>query len=104
MTLAALILLACVLAVFIAMARQKFGPEIGMPLLALVALAVTSSSDASHALRSGFEEFANIAVIFTAVAMAAHLLKDSNALKSVGMLAGQGVGLAALRLSLPLRI
>jgi Na+/H+ antiporter NhaD/arsenite permease-like protein len=104
MTLPAIILLICVLAVFMAMARQKFGPAIGMPLLALVALCVAGPSDATNDLKSGFEDFARIAVIFTGVAIAAHKLKDSNGLKSVGMMAGQSVGLAALRLALPLRI
>lgn len=104
MTTSAIILLLCVLAVFVAMARQKFGPGIGMPLLALLALGFTGPTDAVRALGSGFEHFGYVAAIFTSVAMAAHLLEKSKALKSVGMIAGQGVGLAALRLSLPLRI
>jgi len=104
MTISAIILIGCIVAVFIAMTRQVFGPEVGMPILALCALVIADPIDSSHAVQSGFEEFGRIAIIFTAVAMAAHQLKDSNGLKSVGMVAGQIVGLASLKLALPLRI
>jgi Na+/H+ antiporter NhaD/arsenite permease-like protein len=97
----ATILLALVLIVFIAMARQKFGPDLGMPLLALMGLAIIGSDAAQAALRHGFEEFGTIALTFTAVAIAAHQLRDSNLLTAAGLLTGNAVGRSAEKLHVP---
>jgi Na+/H+ antiporter NhaD/arsenite permease-like protein len=87
----AIILLSLILIVFIAMARQKFGPEIGMPLLALAGLVLVSPAGAQASLKHGFEEFGHIAVMFPAVAIAAYQLRDSNLLRSLGLLTGNTV-------------
>ena len=97
----AAILLALILIVFIAMSRQKFGPEIGMPLLALAGLVLVSTDAADVALRHGFEEFAKIAVTFTAIAIASHQMRDSNFLQSAGLLTGDAIGHSAQKLGVP---
>lgn len=97
----AIILLTIVVIVFISMARQKFGPDLGMPFLALAGLVLSSPVGAGVALKHGFEVFAHIAVTFTAVAIAAHQLKDSNLLRVFGMFTGTAIGRAAQRVGLP---
>jgi Na+/H+ antiporter NhaD/arsenite permease-like protein len=97
----ATILLALVFIVFVSMAREKFGPALGMPLLALTGLAVIGPAAAQAALRHGFEEFGTIALTFTAVAIAAHQLRDANLLAAAGLLTGNCVGRSAEKLHVP---
>src|SRR5262245_21562740 len=97
----AIILLSFIFVVFIAMARQKFGPEIGMPMLALTGLVLVGPAAAAAGVGHGFEELGTIAVTFTAVATAAHLLRDSNLLESAGLLIGNAVGRSAQTLGVP---
>ncbi|MBP6507668.1 MAG: hypothetical protein KA257_08900 [Opitutaceae bacterium] len=104
MTFEAILLIVSVLTVFFAMARRSIGPELGMPVLALVALLIAGPVGAPHAIEAAFAEFGRIALLFTAVAMAAHQLRESEALKSVGLLAGQWAARAALHYSIPLRV
>jgi Na+/H+ antiporter NhaD/arsenite permease-like protein len=95
------ILVCCVIVVFVLMARQCFGPDFGMPLLALLALILSSPEGAISSLKRGFEEFAHIAVTFTAVSMAAHQLLESNLLSSLGMFTGNAVARSAQRIWMP---
>ena len=50
--------------VFIAMARQILGPDLGIPLLALAGLDISGPAGEGIALKHGFEEFSRIAVTF----------------------------------------
>jgi len=97
----ATILLSLIVIVFITMSRQKFGPELGMPLLALAGLVLIGMDSAKVAVAHGFEEFGTIAVIFTAVAIAAHQLRDSKFLEAAGLLIGNAVGRCAQNLRVP---
>jgi Na+/H+ antiporter NhaD/arsenite permease-like protein len=101
MTAIAVILLILIVIVFIAMARQKFGPELGMPMLALAGLAIIGIESAGAALGHGFDEFGRVAVTFTAVAVAAHQLRDSNLLHCAGLLMGNAIGRSAQKLHVP---
>jgi len=97
-----IILLVLVLSVFIAMARRKIGPELGMPILALFSLTLTDMHHAQDALMSGFGEFAHIAFMFTAVAIAAAQMKKAKGLYWIGLAAGQLVGKVKLSWGIPL--
>jgi len=100
----ALLLVGLTASAFVAMARGWLRQEVAMPLVALLALAVTPPGEAGHALGEAFGSFGRIAVLFTAVAVPAHALEQSGALTWVGLLVGQLVGIAMGRLRLSPRV
>lgn len=100
-----LILLFTILAAFVCMTKGKLQQEVAMPLAALVGLALVGVQDAKAGsaevdlvLREAFSEFSRIAVIFTAVAVPAHILQRAGALNWLAMLIGEWLGLVIRRL------
>jgi Na+/H+ antiporter NhaD/arsenite permease-like protein len=87
-----LILLLLILAGFTAMTCWKVPQEVALSLVALGALALAGAPDNEVALHDGFKELSRVALLFTAVAVPAHLLMRANALRWLGMLIGEAIG------------
>lgn len=87
-----LTLIILILIVFALMTKQILKQEVAMPLLALSALILSGEAQALKALHNGFVEFSRIAVLFTAVAVPAHILQRSKLLDWIGMWIGEAIG------------
>lgn len=96
-----ILLILIIVAAFTCMTRGWLRQEVAMPVVALSALALPGAHDAELALRQGFSEFSRIAVLFTAVAVPAHMLQRAGALRWVGMLIGEWLGIGIVRLGFP---
>jgi Na+/H+ antiporter NhaD/arsenite permease-like protein len=93
-----LLLLLVILAAFVCMTKGKLQQEVAMPLAALLSLALAGSHDADLVLRESFAEFSRIALLFTAVAVPAHILQRAGALNWMAMLIGEWLGSVIRRL------
>lgn len=78
--------------------KKYFTIDVGMMLMALIALIMSGPEDAAHALHFGFYEFAPVALLFTAVAVPAHVLQRSDVLDWIGMKIGELIGRIKIRL------
>lgn len=87
-----IVLVSFVLLAFVLMTRGILKQEVAMPLLALVAISLAGNVEGAKALREGFAEFSRIALLFTAVAVPAHILQRSKLLDWVGMRVGELIG------------
>ncbi len=96
-----ILLLLLVLTGFVLMTRGHFTQEVAIPLVVLAALALAGAPDNQAALQGGFAEFSRILLIFTAVAVPAHLLMRGHVLHWIGLLLGEWTGLAIRSFSLP---
>ena len=74
------------------MAKRKATPDIALPIVALLGLLLAGPHHAEAPLSRGFEEFARICLIFTAVAVASHQLKSAKALRYAGLWLGEKIG------------
>ena len=99
-----IVLVLLILAAFVSMAKGKLEQEVAMPLAALATLVLVGlhdvlagGDDAETALIEGFSQFARIAVLFTAVAVPAHLLQRAGALNWLAMLVGEWLGRLIIR-------
>ena len=86
------ILIVTILTGFILMTKGILKQEVAMPLVAFIAIILAGEIDGSRALHEGFSEFSRIAILFTAVAVPAHILQRSKVLDWVGMLMGEFIG------------
>lgn len=98
------ILLLLILTGFVAMTYRNVPQEVALSLVALGALALAGAPDNEEALHNGFMELSRVALLFTAVAVPAHLLMRANALRYVGMLVGQAIGGLTERFHVPVSI
>ena len=96
-----LVLLLMILVGFALMSRGKLSQEVALPIIALGALVLAGAPDNLTALQGGFAEFSRILLIFTAVAVPAHLLQRGNVLRWVGLLLGEWIGIAVRSSRLP---
>jgi Na+/H+ antiporter NhaD/arsenite permease-like protein len=96
-----IILLLLVLAGFAGMTIKKVPQEVALSLVALGALALAGAPDDAGVLQNAFKELSHVAVLFTAVAVPAHLLMRSNALRFAGALVGGGVGTVSQKTGMP---
>jgi len=87
-----LALLLLILVGFAAMTYRKVPQEVALSLVALGALVLAGAPDNEEALLDAFKELSRVALLFTAVAVPAHLLMRANALQWFGMLIGEGIG------------
>jgi Na+/H+ antiporter NhaD/arsenite permease-like protein len=87
-----LALLLLILVGFAAMTYRKVPQEVALSLVALGALVLAGAPDNEEALHDAFKELSRVALLFTAVAVPAHLLMRANALQWFGMLIGEGIG------------
>ncbi|RLI55088.1 MAG: hypothetical protein DRP09_11040 [Candidatus Thorarchaeota archaeon] len=93
-----ILLVLTILTNFVLMTRGVLKADVGMTLTALASLILVGFVDPHEsltALQHGFAEFANIAVLFTAIAVPSHMLARSDALDKVGMWLGEKIGRAA---------
>jgi Na+/H+ antiporter NhaD/arsenite permease-like protein len=86
------ILISLILLTFTLMARGILKQEVAMPLLALAAIILAGQHDGFEALQEGAREFSRIALLFTAVAVPAHILQRSQLLDWLGMRIGELIG------------
>lgn len=87
-----IILILLILTAFVLMTTGKLKQEVAMPLVALGAITLAGSEEGFLALHNGFSEFSRIAILFTAVAVPAHILQRSRILDWVGMWVGEFIG------------
>src|ERR1051326_5169573 len=100
-----LVLILALFVAFVCMTKGKLEQEVAMPLVALASIALVGFHDvlsgdheAETALAEGFAQFARIAVLFTAVAVPAHILQRAGALNWLAMLIGEWLGILIVRL------
>jgi Na+/H+ antiporter NhaD/arsenite permease-like protein len=96
------LLIGTILLNFVLLTKGVLKTEVGMGLTAIVAISLAGPTDGLTALQQGFEEFARIAVLFTAIAVPAHMLTRSAALHKLGMIEGEFIGKLAMRLKVDL--
>lgn len=92
-----LLLILIILLAFWYMTRGIIKLETAMPLVALCGVILAGPTDGEHAIREGFAEFSRIAVLFTAVAIPAHLLQRARVFDWTGMVVGEWMGIAFSR-------
>lgn len=102
-----LLLVLAILVSFVCMTKGRLAQEVAMPLAALAALVLLGSNDlltgehdAEAALTAGFAQFSRIAVLFTAVAVPAHILQRAGALNWLAMLVGEWLGIIIVRIKI----
>lgn len=91
MSIVTLLLIALLLINFGLLTKGVLKTEVGMTLAALGAL-ILSDQESATLLEHGFAEFSRITVLFTAIAVPAHILQRSDALDWVGMRVGELTG------------
>jgi len=87
-----IVLISLILSAFILMTKRILRQEVAMPLLALSAILLSGNVQGMNALNNGFFEFSRIALLFTAVAVPAHILQRSKLLDLVGVWIGELIG------------
>jgi len=87
-----IVLISLILLAFILMTKRILRQEVAMPLLALAAILLAGNTQGTTALNNGFSEFSRIAILFTAVAVPAHILQRSKLLDLVGVWIGEIIG------------
>lgn len=100
------LMLALLFSAFYAMTRHDVPLPLAMSLVACAFL-IIQWSGASAVLRSGFEHYADITILFTAVAIPAHMIERSQGFKWVAAWLGHELGKVRLknpRLTTPLLV
>ncbi len=92
------LMLVLLLATFVSMTVWRVPLALAMSLLALAFL-LLQGREAPHVLAIAFEHYAPITILFTAVAVPAHMIERSNGFKWLA--AGAGYGFGRLRLRSP---
>lgn len=95
-TLVGIVMIGMLLITFAAMTYRNVPQALAMPLLACLFLALQGSA-ATTILGRGFAHFADIAVLFTAIAVPAHMIDRSGGFQRAAAFLGRRVGLAVLR-------
>ena len=90
-----LLMLVLLLSAFAAMARYNVPQALAMPLVACAFLGL-QGYQAEGVLRRAFSHFADIAVLFTAVAVPAHMIDRSRAFQRLAAAFGRRVGILML--------
>jgi Na+/H+ antiporter NhaD/arsenite permease-like protein len=95
------VLLAMILTGFVLMSWGKLTQEVALPMIALAALVLAGAPDNLNALQGGFAEYSRILLIFSAVAVPAHLLQRAKALSWIGLLLGEWIGVVIRKTGAP---
>jgi Na+/H+ antiporter NhaD/arsenite permease-like protein len=88
------ILLIAIITAFVCMAKSYLKQEVAFPLLALFSIILIGPHEGNAILGKGFSEFSRVAVIFSSIAIPAHMLERSGALTWFGKLIGETIGIA----------
>lgn len=91
-----LLMLALLFAAFFAMTRYEAPLPLAMSLVAMAFLVIQWQA-APGVLRTGFEHYADITVLFTAVAIPAHMIERSQGFKWIAAWLGHQLGRVRLR-------
>jgi|SRR5271157_97908 len=95
-----ILLIAMILIAFVAMTINKISQDVALPLVAMLAVALSGVPDGEMALQGAFKEFSRILLLFTAVAIPAHQLQRAKILHWCGMVLGEWIGRAMRHLNL----
>ncbi len=95
-----IILILLILLAFTLMTKRVLKQEVAMPLLALVAISLVGNVQGLNAIHNGFAEFSRIAILFTAVAVPAHMLQRSRLLDLIGVWVGEIIGKIYIKTSI----
>ncbi len=90
------LMLVLLFAAFFAMTKYEVPLPLAMTLVSLAFLVIQWRS-AEYILRSGFDHYANITVLFTAVAIPAHMIERSQGFKWIAAWLGHQLGKIRLR-------
>lgn len=97
MSISTIILIIIILAGFLLMTFRILDQEIAVPLVALIAIILAGPEEGYKSLHNGFAEFSKVALLFTAVAIPAHMLESSNLFNLLGTRIGEFVGFLSLK-------
>lgn len=94
-----IVLVGIILINFALLTKEVIPTSVGMTLTALIAIVLAGPADGLDALQEGFSDFSTIAVLFTAIAVPAHILARSDALEKLGMIIGEAIGVISKKYS-----
>lgn len=100
MSILTIILVIVILTGFLLMTFRILEQEIAIPLVALISIILAGPSEGYKALHNGFAEFSKIALLFTAVAVPAHMLESSNLFELLGSKIGEIIGYLNLKIKM----
>lgn len=92
MSIQTILLIVVILSGFGLMTARKLSQEVAVPLVAFIAIILAGPTDGLQSLEGGFREFAKVGLLFTAVAIPAHMLQESNLFNLLGTKIGAMVG------------
>lgn len=92
MSIQTILLILVILSGFGLMTARKLSQEVAVPLVAFIAIILAGPTDGLQSLEGGFREFAKVGLLFTAVAIPAHMLQDSNLFNLLGTRIGAMIG------------
>lgn len=92
MSIQTILLIVVILSGFGLMTARKLSQEVAVPLVAFIAIILAGPADGLQSLEGGFKEFAKVGLLFTAVAIPAHMLQDSNLFNLLGTRIGAMIG------------
>jgi len=82
---------------FLLMTFRILDQEITVPLVALISIILAGPIEGYKSLHNGFAEFSKVALLFTAVAIPAHMLESSGLFNLLGSKIGELVGYLTLK-------
>lgn len=100
MSIETILLIVVILSGFGLMTARKLSQEIAVPLVAFIAIILAGPNEGLRSLEGGFKEFAKVGLLFTAVAIPAHMLQQSNLFNLLGTKIGAMIGSLNLKFKL----
>ncbi|GAB4218947.1 MAG: hypothetical protein Fur009_2610 [Candidatus Microgenomates bacterium] len=97
MPIATIALILVILIGFLLMTFRILDQEITVPLVALISIILAGPTEGYKSLHNGFAEFSKVALLFTAVAIPAHMLESSGLFNFLGSKIGELVGYLTLK-------
>lgn len=97
MQIVTIILILVILTGFLLMTFRILDQEIAVPLVALIAIILAGPIEGYKSLHNGFAEFSKVALLFTAVAIPAHMLESSGLFNLLGAKIGELIGNLTLK-------
>ena len=92
MSIETILLIVVILSGFGLMTARKLSQEVAVPLVAFIAIILAGPNEGLRSLEGGFKEFAKVGLLFTAVAIPAHMLQESNLFNLLGTRIGAMIG------------
>ncbi|OGH15188.1 MAG: hypothetical protein A2860_04185 [Candidatus Levybacteria bacterium RIFCSPHIGHO2_01_FULL_37_33] len=92
MSIETILLIVVILSGFGLMTARKLSQEVAVPLVAFIAIILAGPDEGLRSLEGGFKEFAKVGLLFTAVAIPAYMLQESNLFNLLGTRIGAMIG------------